>query len=137
MTTDRSQYIAGLRELADLLEQHEELELPYSGYRSAMSVIPADNQLEQVAAWARALPGRVEKRVRSGYFDIDGNLAGLKITVIADRDKVCERVVVGTETVTRTVPDPDVEVPLVEVTEQVERVEWRCLPLLAGEQATS
>jgi hypothetical protein len=46
---------------------------------------------------------------------------------------VCERVVTGTRLETKEVPDPEAlkAVPLVTVTETVEDVEWRCMPLLA------
>ncbi len=49
---------------------------------------------------------------------------------------MCKKVVT-TETVTRTVPDPAVlaTVPMVEVTQDVENVEWVCEPLLATEGA--
>lgn len=57
--------------------------------------------------------------------------------VYAHRDQVCEKVVTGTETVTRTVPDPTAlaAVPQIEVTETVERVEWICASLLAADAA--
>ena len=50
-------------------------------------------------------------------------------------DRVCERVVVGTETVTREEPDPEAlkQVPTVTVTEEREVIEWRCPEsILAG-----
>ncbi|HET6291734.1 MAG TPA: hypothetical protein VFG33_00115, partial [Kribbella sp.] len=55
----------------------------------------------------------------------------IEVHVGAYRDQVCERVVTGTREVTKTVPDPSVVVPDVEVTETVEDVEWICGPLLA------
>ena len=55
------------------------------------------------------------------------------VKMLASRDEVCERVVTGVETVTETVPDPELvaQVPLVEVNRAVELVEWVCRPLLA------
>lgn len=135
----RAEYIAGLRALADALEQHPELMLPYTGRLSSpMNVIPlGDEQRPQLTAWARALPGKREKQERDQYLDLIGAFHGLGIKVICDRDEVCERVVVGTETVTKTVKDPAAlaAVPEVEVTEEVEVVEWRCRPLLGERDA--
>lgn len=126
--TTRSEYIAGLRALADLLEQHDELELPFTGSGNSLNVIPVADQREQVAAWARALPGLVRKSVRDGYFDLTGNLHGLRIAVICDRDQVCTRVVTGTREVTTSEP---IISGHRDVTETVEDVEWVCEPLLA------
>lgn len=53
----------------------------------------------------------------------------VQLEVVVNRESVCRRVVTGTETVTETVPDPDA--PLVEVTKEVDTVEWQCEPLLA------
>jgi hypothetical protein len=56
--------------------------------------------------------------------------------LLSPRESVCERVVTGTETTRKTVPDPAklADVPLVEVEETVETVEWVCKPLLAAEK---
>lgn len=136
MTTfDRVDYIDGLRQLADLLQENPEVPLPYTGSdnhgRLNWILVTGDNQRAQLAAIARALPGKVEKGVRGDSFDLKGQLAGLHVQAIADRDEVCTRVVTGTSEVTKTIPDPDVQVPLVTVTETVETVEWVCGSLLA------
>jgi hypothetical protein len=130
----RADYIAGLRQLADLLEQRDDLPLPYTGTGSELLFIlhRNDDQRALLAAFARAFPGRIEKRVRGEDFDLKASLRGLRVQVIADRNEVCERIVTGTDTVTKEVPDPTVQVPLVEVTETVEHVEWVCRPLLSG-----
>jgi hypothetical protein len=139
MTTDRSQYIAGLRELADLLEQHDELRLPYHGSSGntpvAFHFFGGDDPKSEFVAAARLVPGKLDKSAWAQYFDLETTLGGpdgLRLVLSARRNDVCERVVTGVETVTRHVPDPDAEVPLVEVTEQVEQVEWVCRPLLPG-----
>ncbi len=56
--------------------------------------------------------------------------------VVANREEVCERVVVGARQVTETIPDPSVTVPTVEITKTVEDVEWRCTSILAGQDAS-
>lgn len=130
---DRVDYIDGLRQLADLLQENPDIPVPYDGSAASINwiLLPREDQKGILAAIARALPGKVEKRVRGDAFDLVGRLAGLHVKVIADRDEVCARVVTGTETVTKTIPDPDVKVPLVTVTETVETVEWVCGSLLA------
>lgn len=133
MSTDRVDYIDGLRQLADLLAENPDLPLPYHGNGGELLwiIVNDPNQRATLAALARALPGKVKKGVRGDAFDLNGQLAGLRVQVIARRDEVCERRVIGTETVTKSVPDPSVQVPLVEVTETVETVEWVCGSLLA------
>lgn len=131
----RAEYIKGLRALADALEQHPELILPYTGSgRAGLNVIPlgADEQREQLAAWAKVLPGQKEKSPRDEYFDLIGAFHGVHIKVICDRAEVCERVVTGTREITKEVPDPEAlaAVPTMTVTETVEDVEWVCHPIL-------
>jgi hypothetical protein len=137
--TDRAGYITGLRMLADLLEQHPELPLPYEGTASNRLWIFCETR-EDAAGYARVLPGRVGKHTDTNSpaygFELHGQLGGLYVKVLARREQVCERVVVGTEEITRQVPDPAVQVPMVEVTETVEKVQWRCSPLLAGPTAS-
>jgi hypothetical protein len=133
-TTDRAGYIAGLRALADVLERHADLPLPSYGtaeYSPIYLAFFGAYAREELAAAARVMPCRLDKDATEKWFNLDGWLHGLRIQLTAVRDAVCERVVLGTETVVTTVPDPAVEVPLVEVTEQREIVEWRCGPLLA------
>jgi hypothetical protein len=130
----RAEYISGLRALADLLEQHPELKTPHYG----IDVIPhgPEQSREQLAVWARALPGKKDKQISEKLASLVGYLRGVKVTVIAYRDEVCERVTTGVETVTKKVKDPEAlaAVPEVEVTEEVETYEWICRPMLADEQ---
>lgn len=132
----RREYIAGLRALAELLETHPELELPYDGSGTELLVIPTEDEAEQIAAWAKALPGMKRKQVRDGYFDLFGSIEGLRVQVIVGRDSVCRRVVVGIREVTEEIPDPSADIPTVTVTRTVEDVEWICEPIL-GERVAS
>ncbi len=137
-TDRRTAYIAGLRQLAELLETHPDIPTPYTGGAGTPLSIFCDDK-EQIAALARAFPGRMDKRVDESSptygFELHGSLAGLKIVAYVHRYEVCTRVVTGTREVTTSVPDPSVVVPMVEVTETVEDVEWKCEPLLAGASA--
>jgi hypothetical protein len=134
----RDEYIAGLRQFADLLEHDQAIPLPdardVAWYYFGRGV-EYDTQKVAAVDLARRLPGVQKKAVTGDLFRLRGSIAGLKTQIIVDRPAVCERVVTGTETVTRQVPDPSVVVPTVEVTEVVEHVEWVCGPLLDREPA--
>jgi hypothetical protein len=133
----RAGYIAGLRLLADALEQHPDADLPADGTSLPLSItFWGEDARERMAAAARAIPCTWTKQVRDSeyrsYFDLSGNLAGLKISLTAYRDAVCERVVTGTHEETKTVPDPEAlaAVPQVTVTNVVEHVTWECHSIL-------
>lgn len=138
-TERRAHFTAGLRALADLLDAHPELELPYDGYRSPISVIPygAQAQREQLAAWAKALPGEKKKDARDTQFYLTGSLHGLEVRLICTRDDVCERVVTGTRQVVIEEADPAAvaALPKVRRVETVEDVEWRCGSVLAERES--
>lgn len=129
----RTDYIDGLRQLADLLDENPDVPLPYHGERKSMPIaifcFGGQDVKPVLAKLARRLHG-VSKEPDGEYYDVVGRLAGLRIKVTARRSDVCEKVVLGTETVTEMVPDPDA--PLVEVTREVEQVEWICSPILSG-----
>lgn len=145
MSADRAGYIAGLRALADALEQQPDLPLPDApGPREGQSHVAwylfgsgaglgYEQQKVQAAAIVRALPGRFDKVENDTLFRFRGKLGALPIEVIVDRPAVCERVVTGTREVVREVPDPEAlaAVPTTTVTETVEDVRWECRPLLA------
>lgn len=139
----RAAYIAGLRALAEVLEARDEVPLPYDGYTSGITLhfLGGTDPRSAMAAVARAIPCTWRKRIMDGkdvsYFELDGELAGLKLTLSALRDSVCERVVTGTREVTKTVKDPEAlaKVPEVEITETVEDVRWECRAILAPAKA--
>lgn len=82
-------------------------------------------------------PGRWDK-VDSGsdWFSFIRRIDGVKFAIFVTRAAVCERVVTGTRTVTEQVPDPDHDVPMVQVTREVEDFEWRCQPILEEQTAS-
>jgi hypothetical protein len=142
-TTDpRTAYTAGLRQLADILDAHPDVPLPYEGRVSPISFAFHGYEVEdhagELASAARILiPGIREKKADDAYFRVAGSLHGLRIECWAMREQVCERIVTGTREVTREVPDPEAlaAVPTKVVTETVEDVRWECRPLLAPETA--
>lgn len=138
----RSDYTAGLRALADLLDANPDVPLPSRLGRDFSwavfgSKVPTGQKVPvALADLARTLiPGVRNKRADDGYFRVSGKLHGLNLEVWAMREAVCTRVVTGTETVTRGVLDAAAlaAVPTTTVTETVETVEWVCAPLLADE----
>lgn len=77
---------------------------------------------------------KVTKEYSSSFAAVYADWGALRYKIQTEREQVCERVVVGTETVTKTVKDPAklAEVPEVEVTEEVPVYEWQCKPLLSS-----
>jgi len=143
MSDDRAEYVRGLRALADVLEQHPEVPLPYQGSSpfygrlSFSDFLTSEDPRADMAAARRALGVSMEKVDRGEYFDLHGNLHGLYFTLVAFRKDVCERVVTGTREVVVEEPDPVAlaALPRVKRVEVVEDVEWQCHPILASEQA--
>jgi hypothetical protein len=139
----RIQQAEALRRLADFVEQNPEFEDVFLYTFNNINVFPRGDKKAQIAEFVRAglrSGARVEKRVIGDWFAATLHFgAGVDIDVTAQRDEVCERVVTGTKTVTKTVPDPEAlaTVPTVEVTEEIEQVEWVCRPLLAAEKNSS
>jgi hypothetical protein len=138
----RAAFIDGLHQIADFLAEHPEVPLPSMGsyvsgkYEPTLGVLaqcesrdPRD-QRTIVADAARAM-GKAEKSTFH-EFAVWRRFAGIVFAVYAERNEVCERVVVSSEEVTREVPDPEAlaAVPKVTVTEVIEQVEWICTPLL-------
>lgn len=130
---------ANLRQLATMIENSPQLAetLKYS----FDSINAFSNDPAHLAEFMRAGRHHGAETTKSASKGSDWFVAELRwgrvgLDVNARREEVCERVVVGTETVTKTVKDPELlaTVPDVEVTEEVEIVEWQCKPLLAAEQ---
>ena len=135
--TDRAAYIEGLRQLTSLLEENDDLPLPVSGSFSPVTIqfLFGDDPRAAMAAAARTIPCAWRKEAweaednGASYFDLTGQLAGLKVRLVAYRDAVCTRVVTGTED--REVEEVVTPALTRKVTKPVEVVEWRCESLLA------
>lgn len=144
MSADLAREIAdGLRSLAQMIQDNPRLAQTLNVYALQHMKVPvgyrADmSAAEELAAFARAgkaIGATVEKVYTEDYGKVVLSFGGsVGIDVYAERAEVCERVVTGTEVVRKTVPDPAIVVPTVEVEETVELVEWRCVPLLAGDR---
>lgn len=139
--TDRTEYTKGLRQLADILDSHPDLPLPWSGTTNSSLAIFTQTR-EQVATFARLIPGKLTKKVNNddAYygFELRGAICGLNVLIYAPRAEVCERVVLGTREVTvpATPRRPAVKA-LPATTTTIEDVQWLCGSLLAPEPVTS
>jgi hypothetical protein len=128
---DAAEYAAALRTLADIVEATPEVHRYHDFYAWYGS---SRGDLAAVTRAALAHGATVAKDIDDQSYNVDLKIGPLKVSALASRRNVCERVVLGTETVTKTVTDPEYvapEVPTVEVTETVERIEWRCTPLMS------
>lgn len=131
--SDHIEMAAGLRELAAFIEKNPQLVevLSYPLHNMLAPLYVHENPQALMADFARA-GARAGAEVRKTFDDSHGGVnvafGPVTVRVYAPREAVCERVVVGAEQVTKEVPDPDA--PKITVTETVEKVEWRCTPLL-------
>jgi hypothetical protein len=111
---ERSELIQGLRDLATFLESYPEIPTPSFGVDAWV------NSKEELTNASR-LGGKWEKRYTGNYFCLGKRFGPILFEINTERDKVCRRVVVGTETIPA---QPE---------RTVEKVEWICdEPLLAG-----
>lgn len=102
-----------------------------SGHGALIRLLVFCWNAEQLAAVARILAdraplGAVEKDQDDDYARVTRRFGTVFVEAYAQRETVCERIEVGTETV--EVPDPDA--PKVTIERPV--YEWRCAPLLEG-----
>ena len=124
-----AEYADGLRQVADFLEAHSEIELPeptltaYSLYSK-----------EKAAATARAMSqgGRCDKVFEDTLVRLKRVFGTITLEYLGTRSSVCERVKVGTRIVPEqyVAPKPATEAQV--IPEHEEAVyEWKCAPLLA------
>lgn len=134
---------AGLRAVAEFIEQNPALakgfktDLVTSGIKVHPGAADQAAALAQYAQAAARFGAKVTKDIDDTWHNVVMHFGVLKAEVLAFRSEVCERVVTGTETVTKKVKDPEAlaAVPEVEVTEEVETFEWVCRPLLADDSS--
>lgn len=147
--TPAQQMAAGLRALAALVDEHPDMAGDIDHTLNSLLGMPMFNdnvtdQRARLVEWARAGKQHGAKITKDADSDDDFKLVvdffgAVRIRILADREKVCEKVVTGTEVVTKKVKDPALlaEVPEIEVTETVETVKWRCSSLLADTAVSS
>lgn len=140
--TTTAALVANLHASADLLAS---VDLPHDPYivTSASGAVSwswylmhdtdEDGQKSAAAAIIRAIGGRWDKsEIYDGQMVWKQKRDGLEFHVAVTREAVCERIVKGTKKV--TIPAKAAQPERVET---VEDVEWRCLPLLADDEASA
>ena len=118
LTTEekREKWLNDLRELVLYLGANPEAINHYSQLR----VVQWADDASDMADLAVSIGGRWDKEETDTHFRLIKSFGTHEVVIVTDREKVCERVQIGVETV--EVPDPTV--PLVSVTRPV--YEWRC-----------
>lgn len=129
MSAPANTMVQGLRDIADWIEKHPDLG---DTHMTVDAVFYPPDEPASAGRWARAF-GKAEKSVTdNGLFKLTHPFGEVEARAVFWREAVCEKKVVGVREVTRMVPDPSVEVEMVEVVETVEDVEWVCPPILTG-----
>lgn len=124
LSTNRMDFVKGLRKLADFLESHEKVRLP-SGDLGIYTFGEVES-LDLAKRYAKDF-GTFERQITENCFKLTKNFSeNVSLTAVFYRDNVCERTVVGKKMVKEMVPDPSIDTPLVEVDREVEIVEWSC-----------
>lgn len=131
-----AQQAAGLRALADMIEQHPKLveTTRYSFEQIDTFADSADTIREFVRAGLKH-GAEILKSGSDQWFTAKLMWGPVKLHINARRDEVCERVVVDTREIVEEIPDPEAvaKLPRVKQTRVEEIVEWKCLPLLAAD----
>lgn len=100
----RAAYTAGLRQIADWLDAHPEVKLPFDGTTSPFPwFFSGKSARDRMAAAVAAFPGHLEEKVTGTHGEIyalHGAFAGVKVEFQGLREQVCT--VTGYET--REVP---------------------------------
>lgn len=117
-TTDEMTLPDALRTLADLLDASPDL-LKAMRYGFDRVLMPHQTA-EEFRATVAALGGHRVKDADDDWYTVARQIGPITLDAYIARQKVCERVVTGVETV--EVPDPDAP----KVTIEREVVEWRC-----------
>jgi hypothetical protein len=124
--TPRKEFVEGLRELARIFETTE-LQLPR--WAQDITVFLYSNNVKQEMARSAHFIGRADKDYSDEVFQLTKKLGNLlTLRIMANREEVCERVVVGKKF------EPEHVIPAKEEqfvpAREIEVVEWRCTPLL-------
>ena len=121
---ERTAMAQALRDIADHLEATPELEVP-----SVTMTIWCWGSLgpDHFATQAKALGGQRTKIADDEYyFDVERKFGPIGFRVRGMRDKVCERVKVGSETTVVQERAGEDTRPVVERTVTVDQYEWQC-----------
>lgn len=126
---------AGLRAIADFLDACVDAGVTVGKVDSKLSIFDlGDNERETKAQAGRKL-GKFTKNVSEHCFYIIKSFGGVELQLIAARQSVCKRVVVGTKEVPETIiPAQPAKDQIVVPARTEEIVEWQCTSLLSQEE---
>lgn len=130
----RAEFIDGLRQLANALENCPGMPLPQALDKvTVFGMIDAryvdgkqESQVDWMARSAKNVPGRLVKRSDEFYFSLERKFGGITYSLAASRGDVCTRVKVGEKPTTKI---EVIESKEVEVMEPV--YEYDCAPILS------
>lgn len=136
----RGKTINAHRELADLLESNPNMPLPFGAASLYWNVTEYHRHTQEkqeivpaMRAIRRVLGGAYQKNYGSDDFEMRGRFADYFDTCIfANRESVCEKVVVGQKTEVKAVQDPELvakataEIPFEEIEVTTDVTEWIC-----------
>ena len=132
MGITNKEYADSLRLIADLFETHPEIEIPH--YAATFDYFSAHTKAD-LARIVRAAGRPVKKLYDTafpGSFEVLIPFGGITFRAIANRDAVCERVVVAKQVVAEVVI-PAREAETIPAHEE-DIVEWRCDSALLQEE---
>jgi hypothetical protein len=135
---NRAEYIASLRQLANILEENPKLKLPDLGQYDWSPIYfwdheGSDSAKASAARFSRAIPGKVEKDIAHGSFYLNGRVGSLYVRMCLAREAICQKIVVGKETVTTRQLKEDLPSEAYhDVIEERDIVEWVCPDSLLG-----
>lgn len=116
---NNQELIDGLKSLAKWYESHPDAPVSFS---APTFYVWADDA-EHFAKCVKMI-GPCTKRESNGYFDVFRMFGPIELQAIIPRGQICDKVSLGTKTITKEVPDPNA--PTITITEEVEQFEWKC-----------
>lgn len=119
MNEQQRAWVCGLRELADWAEQHPDSPI-LEGHLTLYGFARGDDVVASLAQAAKDF-GRAAKSSENGYYNVTRMFGPHKVEVTAPSSEVCERKVVGVETIPAQIV-PAHTIPA----ETREIVEWVC-----------
>ena len=124
----RQESIDFIRHVCDKLEENPDLPNLFTDINYYAWGWDHEDVKQVLTDLRRALGGKFDKEYDDGYFRLKARHGDTRVEFIAQRDAICERKVVGTETVEVEEYDKELlaEVPKVTVTKEREIVEWIC-----------
>ena len=115
----RKMFVRGLRDFADFMETNVDLPIPYGEEYFNIWVYTK----AEMSALVKG-KGRWEKKAEANYMLFRKQFGTINYDINITRDRICERVVVGEEIIPARPAEPE---------RVVEKVEWKCTPVLDHE----